>query len=406
LSEHLPLHTILPGENRQRRKKKKLEEQLRHAQRLESIGILAGGVAHDFNNILNVISGFGGMMDMKLAPDDPNKGYIHEILAAADRAAELTRSLLIFSRKQITEQKPININDLIKGMQKMIQRIIGEDIETHIERAPNNLIVVGDYGQLEQVVMNLATNARDAMPMGGSLLIETKMQEIDAEFNREHGFGKPGRYAVISVTDSGRGMDEETREKIFEPFFTTKEVGKGTGLGLSIVYGIVKQHSGYIDCYIKPGSGTTFMVYLPLIESNVHGEEELSSAVLQGGTETILLAEDDPASRSISKQLLERFGYTVIAAENGAEAVNKFIENMEAIDLLLFDVIMPVKSGSAAFEEIKGMRPDIKVLFVSGYTDDSVQRMIVVDGKHLLLHKPVKPAELLSKIRAVLDGKT
>jgi len=384
--------------------KQKLEDQLRHAQRLESVGILAGGVAHDFNNILNVIIGYGGMMNMKLAQEDPNRGYVQEILAAADRAAELTKSLLIFSRKQISERKPLNINDLIKGMQKMILRIIGEDIETRTELFRGGLVVMGDYGHLEQVVMNLVTNARDAMPKGGSLVMETKMCAMDEDFRREHGFGAPGKYALISVTDSGSGMDEQTMEKIFEPFFTTKEVGKGTGLGLSMVYGIVKQHDGYIDCHSKPGSGTTFMIYLPLIENSVPKEEKLPTGVMRGGTETILLAEDDAASRHVIKKLLELSGYTVIEAVDGIDAVNKFIENSDKIDLLLLDVIMPKKSGNDALEEIKRVRPDVKVMFVSGYTDDAVRHIIVTEGKYPFLQKPFKPDELTLKVREALDG--
>jgi PAS domain S-box-containing protein len=386
--------------------KLKLEEQLRHVQRLESIGTLAGGIAHDFNNILNVITGFAHIIKMRMAPDDPNNEFIRDILVASERAAELTKSLLIFSRKQITELKPLSINDLVKGMQKMIFRIIGEDIETHIELSPVNLVVMGDYGQLEQVLMNLVTNARDAMPGGGSLFIETKTHEIDAEFSRMHGFGKPGKYALIIITDSGSGMDEKTRDKIFEPFYTTKEVGKGTGLGLSIVYGIVKQHNGYINCYSEPGKGTTFKIYLPVIEDTARETEELPIVAAQYGTETILIAEDDLPSRKITKHLLESCGYTIIEAHDGADVVSKFTENMGRIDLLLLDVIMPKKSGMDALDEIRKTHPDVKALFISGYIRDAVDHKMIIDGKLPLIQKPVKPAELLSKIREALDNKT
>jgi two-component system, cell cycle sensor histidine kinase and response regulator CckA len=382
--------------------KQTLEEQLRHVQKLESIGNFASGIAHDFNNILNVITGYGSIMQMKSGPDDLNKVYIREILAATDRASQLTRSLLIFSRKQIAEQKPVSVNDLIKGMQKMISRIIGEDIEMHMEIAPENLVVLGDQGQLEQVVMNLVTNARDAMHAGGTLIIKTGIQEINAAFNRSRGFGKPGRYALITFTDSGCGMDEETREKIFEPFFTTKEIGKGTGLGLSIVYGIVKQHNGYIDCYIEQGKGTTFEVYLPVVDLVLDETDKLPEIVSQGGSETILLAEDDAPSRNLTKDLLERFGYSVIDAVDGVDAVNKFIDNMDRIDLLLLDVVMPKKSGKEALEEIKKTCPDVKALFISGYPEDTIRRKMNIDGKFTMIQKPIKPAELLAKIREML----
>jgi len=390
-------------ERRQTEKEKRvLEEQLRHVQKLESIGNFASGIAHDFNNILNVIIGYGSIMQLKSAPDDPNSAYVREILAATDRAAQLTRSLLIFSRKQIAEQKPVSINDLVKGMQKMIARIIGEDIEMHMEISPDNLVVMGDHGQLEQVVMNLVTNARDAMPTGGSLFVQTGIREINSAFNRMHGFGRPGKYALITVIDSGRGMDEETKEKIFDPFFTTKEIGKGTGLGLSIVYGIVKQHNGYITCYSKPDKGSTFEVYLPVIDHVIHTTEELPEIAAHGGTETILVAEDDKPSRKITRELLERFGYTVIEAEDGFDAINKFIDNKDSIELALFDVVMPKKSGKEALDEIKKLRPDIKALFISGYPEETIRRKMIIDDEVPLIQKPVKPAELLSKIREML----
>lgn len=249
--------------------RKNLEEQLRHAQKLESVGTLAGGIAHDFNNILTAISGYGEMIEMRMPKNDPNIAYLREMLAAAERAAHLTGSLLIFSRKQSTAMNPVRINALIEGIRKMMLRLISEDIETSIFLAPGDMLVLGDQVQLEQVLLNFVTNARDAMPEGGSLSIETGLQEINSEFTHMHGFGKPGMYALISVSDTGEGMDEKTRGRIFEPFFTTKDIGKGTGLGLSIVYGIVEQHHGYINCYSKPGIGTTFKVYLPIAQEKL-----------------------------------------------------------------------------------------------------------------------------------------
>ncbi len=385
--------------------KKRLEDQLHHAQKLESLGTLAGGVAHDFNNILNVIVGYSSMMEMHLSNDDPNMPYLREILAASERATHLTQALLIFSRKQRAVMKPLSINTLIEGMKKMMLRLIGEDIETCFSLAPENLMVVGDYGQLEQVLMNFATNARDAMPDGGTLSIETRPYTVDSEFIRVHGYGQPGEYVMISVADTGVGIDKKTQEKIFEPFFTTKGVGKGTGLGLSIVYGIVKQHHGYVNCYSEPGSGTTFKVYFPVIKEEMIELEESEKAEIIGGDETILVADDDESIRRLVRELLEKFGYTVIDATDGADAVRKFIDHRERVDLVLLDVIMPRKSGREAFDEIKSIEPDAKILFMSGYTEDIIQRKRIIEDNQMLLQKPVKPKELMDKIREILDGK-
>ncbi len=384
--------------------RKRLEEQLRHAQRLESLGTLAGGVAHDFNNMLNVIVGYGGMMEMRMPKDDPNMHYLKEILAASDRATNLTQALLIFSRKQPAEMKPVSINNLVEGMKKMVLRLIGEDIDTKITLASERLTVLGDHGQLEQVLMNFATNARDAMPDGGMLTIETKPYEIDSAFMHAHGFGRPGRYVLISVSDTGSGMDESTRERIFEPFFTTKGRGQGTGLGLSIVYGIIKQHGGYINCCSEPERGTTFKVYLPLVDEELGKTEEAAPKGVMGGDETILVADDDENIRRLAKDLLERHGYEVIEAQDGAEAVNRFTDNREKIRLVLLDVIMPKKSGKEAFDEIRAMKPGVKILFMSGYTADIIQRKKIAEEELPLLQKPVKPRDLLAAIRDLLDS--
>lgn len=385
--------------------KRNLEEQLRHAQKLESLGTLAGGVAHDFNNILSVIIGYGDMLAMRLPKDDPNLRYLKDILSAAERATHLTQSLLIFSRKQITELKPVSINDLVSGMKKMVFRIIGEDVETRVHLAPEQMTVMGDYGQLEQVLMNFATNARDAMPEGGLLTIDTQLHEMDDAFIHQHGFGKPGKYALVSVSDTGKGMDEQTRERIFEPFFTTKVLGKGTGLGLSIVYGIIKQHNGYINCYSEPGKGTIFNIYLPVVNEEVSKFEDAAISSDQGGTETILLADDDEHIRRLTKELLENCGYTVIEAKDGAEAVTTYCLNRAAIQLVLLDVIMPGKSGKEAFDEIQRIDPGAKVLFISGYTEDVIKRMKIIEEKLPFLQKPVSPGNLLAKIREILDSR-
>ncbi|MCL4457049.1 MAG: PAS domain S-box protein [Nitrospirae bacterium] len=383
---------------------KKLEEQLRHAQKMEAIGQLAGGIAHDFNNMLNAIIGFGGLMQMDMKEDDPNRAHLKEILNAGERAAHLTKSLLAFSRKQIIEPKPQDLNEIIKGVEKFLSRIIGEDIELKTALSDKGLTVFVDSGQIEQVLMNLATNARDAMPDGGDLIIETGPVQIDEEYIKRHGYGDHGMYALLSVTDSGIGMDEKTRERIFEPFFTTKELGRGTGLGLSMVYGIVKQHDGFINVYSEPGNGMTFKIYLPLIESEAREAVSTAPAVYpERGTETVLVAEDDQAVRNLTRDVLERFGYKVIAAEDGEEAIEKFMDNKKDIQLLLLDVLMPKKNGKEVYEEIKKINPGIKTIFLSGYTANLIHKKgILEEGLDFIL-KPVSPKELLGKVREILD---
>ena len=420
--------------------KRRLEEQLRHAQKMEAIGTLAGGIAHDFNNMLNVIIGYGGLMRMSMKEDDPLLPQLKEILEAGDRAAQLTKGLLIFSRKQTLELKPVNINELIDGFKKMLGRIIGEDIELRIILNPpasppplevtapdsaspplkirggqggvmiseggqwGGVTVMADRGHIEQVLMNLSANARDAMPKGGILSIETKQIRIDSKFIKAHGYGEPGKYALITVSDTGTGMDEKTRERIFEPYFTTKEIGSGTGLGLSIVFGIVNQHKGYIHCYSELGRGTTFKIYLPIVKMEGIEIEEIEAAVPKGGTETVVIAEDDPAVRNLIKTELESFGYSVIEAVDGEDAVKKFRENKDSVRLLLFDVIMPKKHGGEAYEDIKGIRQDMKAIFMSGYTSDIIQSKGLLEDGIEFISKPVLPNELLIKVRAALDA--
>ena len=381
--------------------KEKLHAQLLQAQKMEAVGQLAGGISHDFNNILTAIIGYAHMLKMKLQDDEKLSSFAGHILSLSDKAANLTQSLLAFSRKQIMNPKPVNINDIIRAFEKLLSRIIREDIEIRTVLSENAPIVMADNGQIEQVLMNLATNARDAMPEGGMLTVETATVDIDQGFIREHGYGKTGPHAVISVTDSGAGMDRKTREKIFEPFFTTKEVGKGTGLGLAMVYGIIKQHDGYINVYSEPGIGTTFRIYLPLIEGKA---EEMKLEVikpLETGTETILLAEDETAVREFTKKLLEEYGYTVIDAIDGDDAIGKYKLHKDKIQLLMLDVIMPNRNGSEVYRAIKEITPDIKVLFTSGYPAEHINGMIA-EGSGFIL-KPGSPTELLKKIREVLD---
>ena len=384
--------------------KRKVETQLLHMQKLEAVGQLAGGIAHDFNNMLTAIIGNATLLQMKISEDVQLRRYTDEIVASSERAANLTRGLLAFSRKQVVDVKPAALNNIIKGVEKLISRLIGEDIELKVLSAEKDVIVRADAGQIEQVIMNLATNARDAMPNGGDLTIITEVINLDNEFVKAHGYGKPGAYALLSVSDTGMGMDEDVKEKIFEPFFTTKELGKGTGLGLSIVYGIIKQHEGYINVYSEPNKGTTFRIYLPVIEIGIGAAELTKKAVEpERGTETVLLAEDEANVRRFVKTVLEEFGYTVIEAVDGEDAINKFEQNKEKIHLLILDVIMPRKSGREAYESIVSSAPDARFLFTSGYNEDIIHKKGILEKGLDFISKPFVPTEFLRKVRAVLD---
>ena len=383
--------------------RQKLQEQLLQSQKMEAIGLLAGGVAHDFNNILSAILGYASIMQMKMRPDDPLRGHVEQVLAASRRAADLTRSLLAFSRKQIIHPRPLEVNEGIRRIEKFLRRLIGEDIEFVTRYHESELRVMADPTQLEQVIVNLATNARDAMPNGGILRLTTEEAGMDEDFIRDRGYGEPGRYARIAVSDTGQGIDDETRAHIFEPFFTTKELGKGTGLGLSTVYGIVKQSNGYILCESERGAGTTFSIYLPLTEVVDASPDAIEPATVRGGAETILIAEDDDATRSLFQAIFEEQGYTVITAANGAEAIERFRERADEIRLLVLDVIMPKKNGREVHEAARRIRPDIKTLFTSGYTADIIHSKGVLDPSIEFLAKPVVPADMLKKARGVLD---
>jgi len=383
---------------------KKLEDQLRHAQKMEAVGTLAGGIAHDFNNMLNVIMGYGSMVMDTLEAGSQTKEQMHEVLIAAERAANLTKRLLVFSRKQAVAVKSVNINEVIHDLQKMLVRMIRESIDFTMDLEDRPLIVLADAGQIEQVMINLVSNAGDAMQEGGQLTISTRLEELDDEYVAAYGYGKPGRYALITVADTGQGMDAETQKKIFEPFFTTKEIGEGTGLGLSICYGIIKQHSGYIKVYSELGEGTAFKIYLPLSEEAASRDKKTEAAVaVKGGNETILIAEDDASLRKLTRIVLESFGYGVISAEDGEDAVTKFVENRERISLVLLDMIMPKKNGKEVSEEIRKVSPGIKILFASGYPMNNIKtRELTVAGIDFI-NKPVQPKDLLIKVREILD---
>ena len=387
-----------------RSKCRRAEEQLLQAQKMEVIGQLAGGVAHDFNNILTVILGYCELLKMKPILDYSINEAIEHISSAAERAAQLTHGLLAFSRKQVLDTKMVDLNEVVKHVEKFLVRIIGEDVQLKSIKNGVNLRVMADAGQIEQVLMNLATNARDAMPVGGTLTIETALQDIEELFVNCHGLGKPGRFGVISVSDTGIGMDEETRNRIFEPFFTTKEVGKGTGLGMAIVHGIVNQHNGFVYVYSEPGKGTTFKIFIPLLETeDASAGVEIVSEQPTGGTETILVVEDEASVRKVVETILRQFGYEIISAVDGQEAVDIFKMSGSKIKLILMDMIMPHKSGMEACKEIRQLQPDARVLLTSGYTADFIRSRGDLENGVDLIMKPVKPYELLQKVREMLD---
>jgi two-component system, cell cycle sensor histidine kinase and response regulator CckA len=381
----------------------KLEQQLRQAQKMEAVGQLAGGIAHDFNNILSAIVGYAYLLQARMGSNDPSRDEVDQILESAQRAAEVTHSLLAFSKKQLMNPKPILINDVVKRSEKLLSRFIGEDITINTAFSDNEVECMADAAQIEQVLMNLATNARDAMSHGGRLTFSTECVEIDESFIRDHGYGRLGMFALISVSDTGEGMSKETAARIFEPFFTTKETGKGTGLGLAMVYGIVKQHDGYIDVYSEQGIGTTFNIYLPALELKEEVTKETIESLPSCGTETILVAEDNEKLRKLSEIILKRHGYRVILAQDGQESIEKFIENKDGIALVLLDMIMPKKSGKEVYDEIKRIKPDTKVIFVSGYTADRIDKESLVGENVDFLFKPVLPKDLLIKVRNMLE---
>ncbi len=380
---------------------KTLGSQLRQAQKMEAIGTLAGGIAHDFNNILTALMGYGTLLQMKLEPADPLRHYVEQILSASQKAANLTQSLLTFGRLQPVSLKPVSLNGIVRGVENLLRRLITDDIVLTTDLGDEELIVMADTTLIDQILFNLAANARDAMPGGGSLTIATKLVYMDEDFKTSYGFGENGRYALMAVSDTGTGMEETTKQRIFDPFYTTKEVGKGTGLGLSIVYGIVKQHRGYITVSSKPSRGSTFHIYLPVV--NAVPDETLSTTTehVIKGTETILVADDGPEARNLMKDLLSHYGYTVIEAVDGEDAIDKFMSN-EHISLTILDSVMPGKNGREVFDRIRTARADAKVLFVSGYTRDIVLGKGIEEGEVDFIEKPLAPREFLKKVQSII----
>jgi len=382
-----------------------LEEQLRNAQQLEAVGRLAGGVAHDFNNILSIIMGHGELLLAGAGDNEQARNGLEQIQRAADRAASLTQQLLAFSRKQVLQPKVLDLNEAVADVQKMLSRVIGEDIELIASLHPSLVPVRADPGQVEQVLMNLAINARDAMPHGGKLMMETSNLEVGEESARELEL-VPGRYVMLRVTDSGHGMDGATLSHIFEPFFTTKPMGKGTGLGLSTVYGIVKQSGGNIQVESEAGRGTAFRIYLPVAEGAMRQrQEKIVREEVVGGSETILLAEDEPDLRQLARIFLEGYGYKVLEAPSAERAIQTADIFAGTIDLLLTDVIMPGMSGAQLAENILSKRPQTRIVYMTGYTDDMVVQHKVLEPGVKLLQKPFGRTDLALKVRATLDGK-
>jgi signal transduction histidine kinase/ActR/RegA family two-component response regulator len=386
--------------------RRSLEEQLRQSQKMEAVGRLAGGIAHDFNNLLTAIMGYGELLEARIPSADQSSGYVQQIKKAARRAASLTYQLLAFSRKQVLQSQLLVVGAVITDLEPMLKRLIGEHItlKTDLENEPWQ--VLADAGQLEQVVMNLVVNARDAMPAGGSIIISTRNRHLDADMVRAYAEVPPGDYVMMIVADTGEGMEDSIKKRIFEPFFTTKPEGKGTGLGLAVVFGVVRQSGGFIFVDSVPGKGSRFDVLLPRADKapEPFRHRDSTAQLAIRGSETILLVEDDEGVRGLAKDTLEASGYTVLAVSHGQEALDVSEHYPKGIDLLLTDVVMPGLGGREVAERVKRQRPAIKVLFMSGYTDDLVLTHGVADGTAAFIEKPFAAPKLLGRIRKVLSG--
>ena len=386
--------------------RKQLEEQLTHSQKMEAVGRLAGGIAHDFNNMLTVISGYNRMMLDELGAIDPLRGYAEEVLKAADRAAALTYQLLAFSRRQVAQPRVLSVNKLIADLDQMVRRLIGEDVQLQLALSPDAGNIKADPSHIEQALVNLAINARDAMPGGGRITVETSNVVLDETYAKTHLGVQPGEFVMIALSDTGHGMDAETRRRIFEPFFTTKEKGKGTGLGLAMVYGVVKQAGGDIWVYSEPGQGTTFKLYFPrVVEPASHGMPAAEVRPEPAPTATILVVEDEQAVRDLTVRILRQLGYSVLTASSGAEALEVSERHEGEIAALLTDVVMPSMSGRELADQLLKSRPEMGVLYLSGYTENSIVHHGVLDRDVNFLPKPFSRDALAKKVRHILTRK-
>ncbi len=383
---------------------RQLELQFLQAQKMETVGRLAGGVAHDFNNLLTVINGTAELMLRKAGPGDPATAELQAIADAGTRAAQLTRQLLAFSRKQMLQVEPLHLNTSLRGMETMLRRMVGEDVQLVLRLTDDLDLVRADPGQMDQVILNLVVNARDAMPRGGTLTIETRNVEFSAEHAASEPTLKPGRHVLVAISDTGLGMDEATRERIFEPFFTTKELGRGTGLGLSTVYGIVQQSGGSIGVSSEPGRGTTFKIFLPSVDGSTAHSRPAAVPAEPAGTETVLVVEDEPALQQLAGRALRAAGYVVLAAATGEEAAALLDEHRDEVHLMLTDVVLPGISGRELASRVAPLHPGLRVLFTSGYTDDTVLHHGVSAQTAKFLAKPYSVDALIRKVREVLDA--
>jgi two-component system NtrC family sensor kinase len=381
-----------------------LEKQVRTAQKMEAVGTLAGGIAHDFNNVLTVIIGYGEMLKLRIANDPKAVSDLDEVLRSAERASVLTRQLLTFARRQVIELGNLDLNRVVGELEKLLRNVIRENIKIKTSLAERLSTIRADQGQVGQVLMNLSLNARDAMPGGGQLVFETEEDWVDEEYVKQYPYMKAGRYAVLSVSDTGIGMDEETRERIFEPFFTTKGPDKGTGLGLAVVYGIVKQHNGFIHVYSEPGEGTTFRIYFPAVDVPADTKVVAARGIIRGGSETILLAEDNESVRHLAEHTLISNGYRVLIACDGQEAVDIFRRHGKEIAIVVLDMVMPNKGGKQAYDEMIATIPGLKAIFMSGYSANAIHDSFVLHPGIPFLQKPFGPSDLARMVREVLDG--
>jgi len=384
---------------------KRLQQQFIQSQKMEAVGMLAGGVAHDFNNLLTVIKGYAEVIESSLRPQDPLRRDLEQILKAANQASKLTSQLLAFSRKQILQPEILDLNAVILNMSSMLRRLIGEHIDFVTRTQPDLGFISADPGQMQQILLNLAVNARDAMPQGGQLTIETANAEFDDDYVLEHPQTRPGPYVMLAVSDSGLGMDPETQAHLFEPFFTTKEKGKGTGLGLATGYGIVKQSGGFIWVYSEAGRGTTFKIYFPRVEGKKPElKAESKAESLFGGNETVLVVEDEASVRALTSRILRERGYNILQASNGNEAFEIARKYEGVIHLLITDVVMPGMGGKALASQFQTIRPETRVLYVYGYTDNAIVHQGILDSGVSFLQKPFTVDNLARKVRTVLDA--